>query len=420
VIKTRAAGALQRADAFFRAGLLPEATRAYEAALRERPEDPAVLRRVGTLALCENRGEDAVRYLCEALERSSAAGRRWPASVATRAQLGMAHYRLARFPEAAREFAAAAGPLPLGPLGDVAGLARHLAAFGDDPPYRIEGPPLTRLDFVATDPLPAVELSVNDGPPALFFIDTGAAETVLDEAFAAAAGAEMVAAMRGEYAGRRRARTGLGIVGSIELADLRLAHVPIHTLDLGEFRRFFGLDIKGIVGTRLLMHFLATIDYPAGALILRSDPPAARPARGIPFWLAETHLILARGRLNDLPPSFFWVDTGLAGSGFLASEARLRDAGVRVDWSAAGLGPGGGGLVREVDVVIDSVTLGEGDAAIRRDGLRGTVLEKAPSILGDRLGFEVGGLISHAFFRQHALTIDFANMTLLLETPSGT
>ena len=92
---------------------------------------------------------------------------------------------------------------------------------------------------------------------------------------------------------------------------------------------------------------------------------------------------------------------------------------MRVDWSAARLGPGGGGLVREVDVVIDALTLGEGDAAIRRDGLRGTVLEKAPSILGDRLGFEVGGLISHAFFRRHALTIDFANMTLRLDPASG-
>ena len=418
MIKTRA-GTLQRADALFRAGRLPEATAAYEAALRDRPEDAAVLRRLGTLALYENRAEDAVRYLGEALERSSTAARRWPASATTRAQLGMAHYRLDRFPEASREFAAAAGPLPLGPLGDLAGLARHLAAFGDEPPYRIEGPPLTRLDFVVTDPLPVVELSVNGGRPALFLIDTGAAETVLDEAFAAAAGAKMVAAMKGEYAGRRRARTGLGVVGSVEAADLRVAHVPIHTLDLGEFRGFFGLDIKGIVGTRFLMHFLATIDYPAAALVLRRDLPATRPARGIPFWLVETHLILARGRLNDLPPSFFWVDTGLAGSGFLASEAKLHAAGVRVDWSAAGLGPGGGGLVREVDVVIDALTLGEGNAAIRRDGLRGTVLEKAPSILGDRLGFEVGGLISHAFFRRHALTIDFANMTLRLDPPSG-
>ena len=51
----------------------------------------------------------------------------------------MAHYRADRFPEAARELAAAAGPLPLGPFAALAALARQLADFGDEPPYRITG-----------------------------------------------------------------------------------------------------------------------------------------------------------------------------------------------------------------------------------------------------------------------------------------
>jgi hypothetical protein len=42
------------------------------------------------------------------------------------------------------------------------------------------------------------------------------------------------------------------------------------------------------------------------------------------------------------------------------------------------------------------------------------VQDKPLSIFGDRLGFEVGGLISHAFFRPYALTIDFTNMRLVL------
>jgi hypothetical protein len=407
------------AAALFQAGQLAEARQAYEAAPRERPGEPSLLKRLGQLALYENRADDALLHLNEALARSSAAGRRWPACAGIRAQLAMAYYRVDRFPEASREFAMAAGPVPLGPFGALAGLSRHLAALGDEPRYRIEGPALTRLDFIVSDPLPAVELSVNGRPPALFLVDTGAAETVLDELFAARVGAEIVAAMKGEYAGRRRARTGLGIVDSIESGDLRIAGVPIHTLDLSAISSYFDLDVRGIVGTRLLMHFLATIDYPGGALILRRRPPAAGPARGIPFWLAETHLILARGRVNDLPPSFFWVDTGLAGSGFLASEAKLRAAGVRVDWSAARLGPGGGGVVKEVDVVIDKLTLGEGEFAITRRGVPGMTFERPPSILGDRLGFEVGGLISHAFFRRHALTLDFGNMRLVLDPPPG-
>ena len=46
--------------------------------------------------------------------------------------------------------------------------------------------------------------------------------------------------------------------------------------------------------------------------------------------------------------------------------------------------------------------------------LPGMAFEKAPSILGRRLGFDVGGLISHAFFRPHALTLDLARMRLVL------
>jgi len=359
---------------------LREAKAAYLEALQDRPGDPGLLKRLGDLCLYENRPEDAVRHLGEALERSSGPRRGWPLNVPIRAQLGMAHYRMDRFAAASEQFAVA------------------------------------RLEFVVTDPLPALELSVNGGPPTLFLVDTGGAELVLDTRLAMEAGAEMVSSLNGEYSGRRKARTGLGRVGSIQAGDLRIHDVPVHTLDLGDLPRFLGIDVRGILGTRLLMHFLPTIDYPGGALILRRGPaPALQdPARTIPFWLADTHLILARGRLNGLPPTCFWVDTGLVGSGFLASETQLRTAGVAIDWSTAEEGPGGGGLVKEANVLIDSLTLGEGDEAITRAAVPGMVQDKPLSIFGDRLGFEVGGLISHAFFRPYALTIDFTNMCLLL------
>ena len=330
----------------------------------------------------------------------------------------MAHYRRDRFPEAARELAGAAGPVPLGPLASLAAIARQLADFGDEPPYRVAGPDCTRLELAAVDPLPAVELSVNGGAPALFLVDTGGAELIVDERLAASAGARLVAAMKAEYAGRRRARTGLGRVDSVEAGGLRVEAVPVHTLDLGPLRDFFGLDVRGIVGTRFLMHFLVTIDYRGGALILRREDSSPEPNEGISFWLAELHLILARGRLGGQPPTLFWVDTGLAASGFLAREATLRAAGVPVDWSQAREGPGGGGLATETDVLIESVTLGDGESAVTRRDVPGTVLAKPPSILGERLGFEVGGLISHAFFKAGgALTLDFSRMRLVIGSP---
>ena len=415
---------METADALFRSGRLREASGSYVAALSDRPADATLLKRLGDLALYENRADDAVRYLSQAFTHSTRFKRRWPLATAIRAQLGMAHYRSDRFRDASREFAAAAGRLPVGPFRGLAGVARHLAAFGDDRPYRIDGPPVTRLEFVVTDPLPTVELVVNGGPPAKFFLDTGGAEIVLDAGFAAQAGATLVSELSGEYAGRRRARTGLGKVDTIQAGELRISDVPIHTLDLRALPEYFGIDIRGILGTRILMHFMATIDYPGGALILRrglsqrGGELGRRETTRIPFWLVDTHLILARGSLNDLPPTLFLVDTGLAGAGFLAPESNLRRAGVAVDWSRAREGLGAGGPVTETDVVIDTLTLGEGDHAITHHAVAGTVQKKAPSILGDRLGFDVGGLISHAFLRPHALTLDFETMCLVVDSPS--
>ena len=417
------------AAAHFRAGLFPEAKAAYERALVDDPANAGILQRLGRIALLENRPAEAVRYF----ERAAAAGpalkRHWPLNAAATFDLAMAHYRMDRFPEAARLFAKAAGPVPVGPLKELAEMGRHLAMFGDDPPYRIEGPDTTILQFMATDPLPVVKLGVNGGPPALFVVDTGGAELVLDAAFATEVGAEIAGALNGEYAGGKRAKTGLGRVDSIHAGEMRVEQVPIHTLELGTIDESFGMDIRGIVGTRFLMHFLSTIDYAGGALILRRDVPetrrdvdhnvAQRQAAVIPFWLVDTHLMLARGSLNGRPPTLFLVDTGLADKAFLASEATFRAAGVAVDWSAAYEGPGGGGSITGTDVTLDWLTLGEGDHVVTRRDVAGSVHRKAPSVLGDGHGFEIGGLISHAFFRSGALTLDFTGMRLILDGIGG-
>lgn len=408
----------------FRAGRFPEAKAGYLRAVRDGRGDARTLERLGLISLYENRAEEAVRYLEEATALRSRLRRAWPFDAGVKARIALAHYRMDRFARAANLFAEAAGPIPAGPFGEPAAFARQLGLFGDDPPYRIEGPGATRLELIATDPLPVVELSVNGRPSALFLIDTGGAEIVLDRAYAADVGAEMAGSITGEYAGGKRAKTGLGRVATVRAGEMRVAAVPIHTLDLKALPAYFGIDVKGVLGTRFLMHFLPTIDYRGGALVLRRDRSERRPETGgdlalggataIPFWLVDIHLILARGTLNGLPPTLFLVDTGLAGKGFLASEPTLRRAGVEIDWSLAYEGPGGGGPVRVTDVEIDTLTLGEGDRAITHRDVPPIVQEKAPSSLGIRYGFEIGGLISHAFFREHVLTFDFANMRLIV------
>jgi hypothetical protein len=142
---------------------------------------------------------------------------------------------------------------------------------------------------------------------------------------------------------------------------------------------------------------------------------AAGGAKVIPFWLVETHYILAWGTVNHLEPMLFFVDTGLAGTGFTAPEPVLQEAGISVDWTKAQDAVGGGGTVREVDIVIDRLTLGIGVNAVVGEAIQGKVIEHSVPIVGDQLGFHVGGLISHQFFRHYALTLDFTGMRLIVQ-----
>jgi hypothetical protein len=111
----------------------------------------------------------------------------------------------------------------------------------------------------------------------------------------------------------------------------------------------------------------------------------------------------------------FFVDTGLAGAGFTAPETVLQEAGIEVDWSQALMGIGGGGELKEVDILVDRLTLGTSANEIVEYQIPGKAMEYPASILGDRVGFNIGGLISHQFFRNYALTLDFTGMRLIVE-----
>ena len=416
----------QQADIHYRAGRFEQAEAAYRQAATLAPESSQLAAQLGAIALLRNRSAEAVALLEQAIELAPWYSRFWPMNAPVKARLAMAHYRQDQFAEASRLFHEAAGPLPLGPFRELDALAQQTALFVGRVPYALAGPNQDRIPFLATDPLPVLPVSINGYKPVSFILDTGGAEIILDDGYAKDVGAEMAGAFSGAYAGGRQAETGLGRVESVSLGEFTLREVPIHVLDVDSISSLYeGLEIKGVIGTRLLLHFLSTIDYPGGALILQRSTlenqealdrrPAVSGAVQIPFWLAEMHMMLAWGQLNDANPALFFVDTGLAGKAFTALETDLKAAGITPDWSTAGLGGGGGGTVREVDFVIDRLSLGTGAHQVARTNLPGSAIEGSTPPLGDVLGFHVGGLISHAFYRDSAVTFDFAHMRLIVE-----
>lgn len=417
---------VQQADSDYRAGRFEQAEAAYRQAAILAPESSHVAAQLGAIVLLGNRPDEAVALLEQAIELAPWPSSVWPMNVALKTRLAMAYYRQDQFAKASRLFHEAAGPVPLGPFRELEMLARHTALFAGRLPYALTGPNRDRIPFIVTDPLPVLPVSINGNEPVSFILDTGGAEIILDDGLAKDVGAEMAGAFSGAYAGGRQAETGLGRVESVSLGEFTLREVPIHVLDVDPVSSLYdGQEIRGVIGTRLLLHFLATIDYPGGALILQRLTPenlealdqrlAGSSAVQIPFWLAEMHTMLARGQFNDADPALFFVDTGLAGKAFTTLESDLKAAGITPDWSAAEVGGGGGGTVREVDFVVDRLSLGTGAQQIVRTNLPGAAIEGATPPLGDVLGFHVGGLISHTFFRESVVTFDFSRMRVILE-----
>ena len=103
----------------------------------------------------------------------------------------------------------------------------------------------------------------------------------------------------------------------------------------------------------------------------------------------------------------FFVDTGLAGAGFTCPPSTVKAVGLELRQDQAGKGQGGGGEMAFVPFVVDELSLGE----VRRQRVDGVAGPFPPQLEWD-LGFHLGGLISHQFFRSGALTLDFAAMRL--------
>jgi hypothetical protein len=412
-------------DTLYRAGRFDEAEAAYLSALELEPENAVILEKLGLMALWRNDSEEAEIHFVDALSHTPWYRNVWPLNTNLKYHLGMTYLRQDRFADLAQLFDEARGPVALGPLRDLDAFGKQMALFENEPPYAIEGPDEARIDFVTTDPLPIIEVSVNDSEPLNFIIDTGGMEVILDNDLAGQMGAQMAGSITGSYGGGKKAETGLGRIDSLTMGEFVVRNVPIHTLDTDPISPLFdGLDIHGIIGTRLLMHFLSTIDYPGGALILQRPTPTnlqslesqatASGAKAIRFWLVQTHYIVAWGTVNNLDPKLFFVDTGLAGAGFTAPVSVLEEAGILVDWTEAQDTSGGGGVFQEVDIVINRLTLGTGENEVVESHVPGKASEHPPSVLGDTLGFHLGGLISHQFFRDHALTFDFTRMRLVM------
>jgi predicted aspartyl protease len=267
------------------------------------------------------------------------------------------------------------------------------------------------VPFLDLDPLPRVAASVNGTAPGAFVLDTGASNLVLTAEAAAGAGLLAVSSTTSGINGRT-VTTFLGVAASVRIGEIELRNVPVSWVDGPALAFPDGVATAGTIGTTVLYHFLATMDYKGRALVLRRRTPGQQRAfraeaaragiRPQPLWLAD-HLPCTLARLNDYGPRVAVIDSGGIGHGLDTSAANAERAGMSVDWSHPTPINGGTATVYPADA--DRMSIGD---AVNRH-VPGSV---GPTPWEGMTRFDTLGNFTHEFFRPFALTLDFAAMRL--------
>jgi Aspartyl protease/Tetratricopeptide repeat len=402
------------AGRLFQAGKFSEAGKLSSQIVAQNPKDYSAILQLGRIALLSNRLDDAQKWLEKAIALK-------PNDNDPKVMLAEVFYRSDDFQ---RSVASLKGV-------DVSSnkLIREqyptlnvamLESFKGQTPYELKGNGAsTRVKFVKTDPLPLINVRVNGGNEVTFFIDTGGSEVTLDTNFAKELGIPQFGAVQGTFSGGQHTEVQLGRIESLTLGDWTVKNVPTAMLPLRQLSEGFGVkQIDGIIGTTLFYHFLTTMDYPHGELVLRrKDAKSLEEFKvqssgkrvTVPIWMASDHFMVGWGRVETLPPTLLFVDTGLVGAGVKLAESVIKEAGIKLEENKAAEGAGGGGTLKIVPYTVHQLSFGD----IKEENVPG--LYDGPFPWQYMFGFHLAGMVGHDFFKPYAVTFDFQHMQIFLQ-----
>jgi hypothetical protein len=102
--------------------------------------------------------------------------------------------------------------------------------------------------------------------------------------------------------GGRHADVQHGRIESLTAGDWTIKNLPVIMIGLRQLSKAFGVKrLDGVIGTNLLYHFLATLDYPRGELVLRRktaknlkqfEAASSGKRVAVPFWIAGDHFMV--------------------------------------------------------------------------------------------------------------------------------
>jgi len=404
---------MESADRLFQAGKFDAAGKHYSKIVAQNPKDHSAILQLGRIALLSNRLDEAQKWLEKAKTLQ-------PDDTDAKVMLAEVFYRRDDFQKAAASLNGVDVSnnkliIQQYPTLNVA----KLESFKGQKPYDLQGNgESTRLKFVRTEPLPIVNVRVNGGDEVTFFIDTGGSEVALDTDFAKELGVPQFGAVQGTFSGGQHQEVKLGRIESLTVGDWTVKNLPVGMLPLRQLSEGLGVkQINGIIGTTLFYHFLATMDYPRGELVLRRKTAknleefkkSAGKRVTVPIWMASDHFMVGWGRVETLPPTLLFVDTGLVGAGVKLAESVIKEAGIKLEQNKAFEGAGGGGSLKIVPYTVHQLSFGD----IKEQNVGG--LYDGPFPWENMFGFHLAGMFGHDFFKPYAVTFDFQNMEIFLQ-----
>jgi len=404
---------IDSADGLFKAGKFAEAGKLYSQIAAQNPKDHSATLQLGRIALLSNRLDDAQKWLEKAIVLQ-------PDDADAKVMLAQVFYRRDDFQKAAASLKGvdvSSNKLIIQqyPTLNVA----KLESFKGQTPYELHGNGTsTRLKFVKTDPLPVVNVRVNGGDEVTFFVDTGVSEVALDTDFARELGVPQFGAVQGTFSGGQHADVQNARIESLTVGDWTVKNVPIVMMSLRQISKDLGVKrIDGAIGTTLFYHFLTTMDYPRGELVLRRKTAESlkqfTKSSGkrvvVPIWMASDHFMVGWGRVETLPPTLLFVDTGLADAGVKLAESVIKEGGIKLEENKASEGAGGGGKLKIVPYTVHQLSFGD----IKEENVPG--LYDGPFPWEYMFGFHLAGMVGHNFFKPYAVTFDFQNMQIFLQ-----
>ncbi|WP_227846312.1 aspartyl protease family protein [Clostridioides sp. ZZV15-6598] len=302
-----------------------------------------------------------------------------------------------------------------------------MQSFEDKQPNQINwnGKEESVIPFVTSEPLPVVPVEIN-GKRINAFIDTGGPMFVADSKLAKELGIKTASKKEGTFQGGNTAEVGFGQVDSLTIGDVNMKNIPVMMGSFEGFEEAFkgkASNVHGIIGTSVLKEFIPTMDYPSGQLVLRPRNEVGmanankmlandKVLEEIPFTLASTHYMYAKGLINQKSGMNFFMDSGFAngeGAGMQLPKETMGLAGIPMPELNEGQSSGMGGSDYK-DGTFEISSYGLGSLQLKNGVGNYTTGEE--SRYYEEVGFFEDGLIGHNYFKNYKWTMDFESMKM--------